>query len=95
MENVFYKPEAREELARSLRELGFYVHLHSYEYLIMKNGKIVATIYLHPRVNEIVINVNKYNPKAKDYINSLVKTIRSIDKGENKILMREVPEHEM
>ncbi len=93
LRNIFYDPKVREKLARNLRNLGFYVHLHSYEYLIMLNEKILATIYLHPRENEVVINLSKYNPKSKASLNDIISVIRSIDKGENKIIVREVPVH--
>ena len=76
-----------------LRSLGFYVHLHSYEYLVMKNGRIIATIYLHPSLNEIVLNVYKLNPEAETYTNSIVEAIRRIDKGGNRIYVRKVPVH--
>ncbi|HIQ03403.1 MAG TPA: hypothetical protein EYH40_03170 [Desulfurococcales archaeon] len=93
MRNIFYDPRARESLALMLRSLGFYVHLHSYEYLVMKNGKIIATIYLHPSLNEIVINVYKFNPEAETYSNIIVEAIRRIDKGGNRIHVRRVPVH--
>ena len=42
------KPAARIELARRLRERGFYVRWHAYEFLLGYRGRLVGTLFLEP-----------------------------------------------
>jgi hypothetical protein len=39
---------ARIELARKLRDKGFYIRWHAYEFLLGYRGRLVGTLFLEP-----------------------------------------------
>jgi len=92
--HIFERREKREELAIMLRERGYYVRLHAYEYLIMSEGKILCSIYIFPLENTCVINYNKEisGEKSKEKLYEIVSAIKTID-PEIKILIRETPKY--
>ncbi len=89
---IFERREKREELATKLREMGYYVRLHAYEYLVMWNGKILCTIYIFPLENTCIVNYNKEisgeKPKKKVY--EIVNVIKTLDPN-IKIMVKETP----
>jgi len=71
--------ENREKIAYMLRNSGFYVRLHAYDYLVMAHGKIICTIHLLPRYNECYINLSSIvKDDSERYLDKIVKVIRSI-----------------
>ena len=57
MENFEFKLlENRLKLLFCLKESGFYVRMHAYEYLIGYNGKLIGLILLEPRFNRVILN---------------------------------------
>jgi len=90
--HVFEKREKREELAAILRERGYYVRLHAYEYLIISEGKILCSIYIFPLENTCVINYNREisGEKSKEKLYEIIDIIRTIDPN-IKIAIKETP----
>ncbi len=89
---MFEKREKREELATKLREKGYYVRLHAFEYLILNEGKILCSIYIFPLENMCVINYNEVTSggKLKQKLYEIIDIIRTID-PDIKISVRKVP----
>ena len=70
--------ENRERIAHLLRNRGFYIRLHAYDYLVMAHGKIVCTIHLLSHLNECYINISPIVENSEHYVNKIVKVIKSI-----------------
>lgn len=47
----------REKLYREIRDLGLYVRMHGYEYLIADDRRIVALLFLEPWIDKAELRV--------------------------------------
>jgi len=56
---------ARIELARKLRERGFYVRWHAYEFLLGYRGQLVGTLLLEPSRGRATLYCTKGAPLAE------------------------------
>ncbi|MCD6403096.1 MAG: hypothetical protein J7K98_02080 [Candidatus Aenigmarchaeota archaeon] len=52
---MFESYEKRYAFLQLLKEKGFYVRMHAYEYLLGKDGKIVGVLLLEPANNRVEI----------------------------------------
>ena len=53
----FVFPWMREKLYREIRDLGLYVRMHGYEYLIADDRRIVALLFLEPWIDKAELRV--------------------------------------
>ena len=69
----------RLQLLRTLRERGYYVRLHAYEYLIGYENHFLAILFIEPnkRIAEFVI-CPPYKI-SKNLIRDLIKLVKEID----------------
>lgn len=56
---------ARIELARKLRERGFYVRWHAYEFLLGYRGRLVGTLFLEPSRRRATLYCKRGAPLAE------------------------------
>lgn len=70
------KWENRIYLASKIRELGLYVRLHAYEYIIGDYSKFIAIIMLEPFMRKAVIRVIHHE---EELLNSIVSLILNMD----------------
>ncbi|MDK2463875.1 MAG: hypothetical protein QI223_03750 [Candidatus Korarchaeota archaeon] len=69
-------PGERLRLLRELRERGFYVRMHAYEYLVGDNRGFLSIILLEPREGEATILRLR-----RMAVNQIVEAITSVDPG--------------
>ncbi len=53
------------EVERRLRDAGFYVHRHSYDYIVMKDGRMVCTVHAYPWEKRFVVVKYVLNEEAE------------------------------
>ena len=82
--------ENREKLASVLREQGFYIRLHGYDYLLMYNNKIICSIHLLPRLNECYVHVNPLINNDNEQLRKVITMLKNIS-PQTKIYVREFP----
>mgnify|MGYP000417190371 CR=1 FL=1 len=56
---------ARIELARKLRERGFYVRWHAYEFLLGYRGRLIGTLFLEPSKGRATLYCKRGAPLAE------------------------------
>ncbi len=89
--NPLEKRDEREKLAYILREKGFYVRLHAYEYLVMFRNKILCSIYVHPAANLCIINYNKVTAKGnRNKLSDIIDAIKKLAPN-IKVIVNKVP----
>ncbi len=69
-------PGERLRLLRELRERGFYVRMHAYEYLVGDDRGFLSIILLEPHKGEATIL--RLRRKA---VNQIVEAVTSVDPG--------------
>jgi len=72
----FVFPNARKELYRKIRDLGFYVRMHGYEYLIADDRRILALLFLEPWINRAELRMLV---SEEEFVREIISEIRSID----------------
>jgi len=71
--------ENRLKLLRLLRERGYYVRMHAYEYLVGNGKELVAIVILEPRLRKgLILGLSGSEPAE---IGELRDLILSLDKG--------------
>ncbi len=89
--NPLERRDKREKLAFLLREKGFYVRLHAYEYLVMVRNKILCSIYVHPVANLCIINYNKITAKGNENkLNDIINAIKELAPN-TEVVVNKVP----
>jgi len=81
--NLLLNHHGRWKLAKALREKGFYVRMHAYEYLVGDGRKLLAIVLLEPRLNKAYLYALDEN------IERIADTIKSIEPSV-KIMIRRV-----
>ena len=71
-------PGERLRLLRELRERGFYVRMHAYEYLVGDDRGFLSIIFLEPLERRATILRLRRNAEAVDRI---VRAITGVDPG--------------
>ena len=72
-------PQNRLKLAWLIREKGFSVRMHGYEYLIAYGDRFLCLILLQPMEGTILIKEFKWIEDSRKQLNKIVELIRSLD----------------
>jgi len=75
----FMFPENRLKLAWLIRERGFSVRMHGYEYLVAHGGRFLCLILLQPMDRIIMVRVFKWIADSHKHAEKIVDLIRSLD----------------
>ncbi|MEM3789848.1 MAG: hypothetical protein QW260_01995 [Thermoproteota archaeon] len=78
--NSLMLAQNRLKLLYLLRNSGFEVRMHAYEYLVAYNNKFLCLILLFPMENKAVIKIFRWIPNNSSLINEVVSTIKEIEK---------------
>ncbi len=76
MHNPLVRWINRTYLASKIRELGLYVRLHAYEYIVGDYSKFIAIIMLEPFIEKVIIKIINYD---ENLLNKIISLIRNID----------------
>jgi len=75
--SIFAMFEKRLELLYKLKDNGFYVRMHAYEYIVGTGDRIVTIILLEPNRN--VVEVLRLERASDRDIERVITTIKSLD----------------
>ncbi len=81
VKSEFLKFEKRLELLYVLKNNGFYVRMHAYEYIVGYGDRLGCIIILEPSKNLVEIIKLPYSRLNEKQIEHLIRLIKSIDKN--------------
>jgi hypothetical protein len=79
MISPFIFPENRLKLAWLIRDNGFSVRIHGYEYLVAHGNRFLCLILLQPIDMTILVKEFKWLDESHKLIRKLIELIRTID----------------
>lgn len=76
----FIFPENRLKLAWLIRDSGFSVRIHGYEYLVAYSNRFLCLILLQPTDTTILVKEFKWLEDSSRLVEKIVELIRTMDK---------------
>jgi hypothetical protein len=79
MISPFIFPENRLRLAWLIRDNGFSVRIHGYEYLVAYGNRFLCLILLQPTDMTILVKEFKWLDESRKLIRKIIELIRTMD----------------